>query len=95
MAHKIAVRKKPGTEGKISAGANTEIYLDGKLLAGAYFMKFEVHARKIAKVTIEMYAEVEIDAELELGAPSLITESGKKLAPYKLSSFSPIVSVKE
>ena len=89
-AHKIEVRRRPGSEGTIQTGATTQIYLDGKLLGGAYFFKFEVHARKVAKVTIEMFAEVEIDAEVALNEPAPKDKKGKKLAPFVLSSYSPV-----
>lgn len=89
--HKIEVRRKPGSEGTMMTGATTEIYLDGNRLGGAYFLKFEVHARKVAKVTIEMFAEVLIDdAIVELGEPVLKTSKGKRLAPYVLGTYSPV-----
>lgn len=90
-AHKIEVRRRPGSEGTIMTGATTQIYLDGNLLGGAYFLKFEVHARKVAKVTIEMFAEVLIDdATVELNEPVLKNKKGKKLASYVLSSYGPM-----
>jgi hypothetical protein len=87
--HKIEVRRRPGSEGTLQTGATTQVFLDGKLLAGAYFFKFEVHSRKVAKVTIEMFAEVDVDAEVHLGEPVLKNKKGKKYAPYVLSSYGP------
>ena len=66
MIHKIQVRPRSGAENTITTGANTELYLDGKLLKGARFIKFEVDARKVSKVTIELYAQVELDAVADL-----------------------------
>lgn len=92
-AHKIEVRRRPGSEGTIQTGATTQIYLDGKLLGGATFFKFEVHARKVAKVTIELLGEVEIDADVELGEPQVkptdMTIKGKPVSLYTLSSYGP------
>lgn len=89
--HKIEVRRRPGSEGTVMTGATTQVFLDGKLLVGAYFFKFEVHARKVAKVTIEMFAEVTIDeGTLLLNEPVLKNSKGKPIAPYVLSSFGPV-----
>lgn len=94
--HKVQIRNRPGAEGKLSAGANMEVLLDGKRLGGATFVKFEVSTKKIAKVMIELYAEVEIDANLELGEKTLkeetnlTTSNGKPLARYTISSYSPV-----
>lgn len=63
-AHKITVRKKEGAEGPMT-GANTEILLDGKPLKMATGLKFEVSATSVAKVTIELLADVEIEGEVE------------------------------
>jgi hypothetical protein len=59
--HKIQVRNKPGAKGKITVGANTEVLLDGKPLKGAKSIKIQIQAKKVAKVVIELYAEVEAD----------------------------------
>jgi hypothetical protein len=57
--------KKPG----ITTGANTEVTLDGKPLTNISFLKIEIRARKVAKVMMEMY--VEVDAEIEPGDPTI------------------------
>lgn len=64
--HKVQVRSKPGSEDKLSQGSTTQVLLDGKVLSGARFIKFEVDSRKMAKVTIELYANIELDASLDL-----------------------------
>lgn len=91
---KITVRNREGAEGKISTGANTEVLLDGKRLGSAYFVKFEVHAKKIAKVTIEMYAEIELEANLPLESktkesPRLTNLKGKPIGIHTLSNYEP------
>lgn len=69
--HKIQVRNKPGAEGKLTTGPNVEVLLDGNNLKGASFLKFEVGAKKVAKVLIELYAEIEVDVNVELGEKEL------------------------
>lgn len=92
---KIQVRNRKGAEGKLSVGANMEVLLDGKPLGSANFFKFEVHSRKIAKVTIELYAEVEIDANLPLTLTKVEdtgrkASSGKLVERHTLSSYAPV-----
>ena len=58
---KLEVRnKKPGS---ISVGANTEVYIDGKKLPNLSFIKIEIGARKVAKVTMEMYVDTDVEIE--------------------------------
>lgn len=52
--------KNPGT---VSTGANTEVTLDGKKLPNLSFLKLEFHSRKVTKVTMEMYVDVDIETE--------------------------------
>lgn len=52
--------KNPGT---ISTGANTEVELDGKKLPMLSFLKLEFHSRRVTKVTMEMYVDVDIEVE--------------------------------
>lgn len=94
--NKITIRNRPGAEGKLTVGANTQILFNDQPIGGACFVKFEVHARKVAKVTIEMFAEVEIEANVEelqvvkekdTGA---ITSKGKALVRRTLSSYAPV-----
>lgn len=90
--HHIEVRRRPGSEGTIQTGATTQVFLDGKLLGGAYFFKFEVQARKVAKVTIELYATVDIDADTYLDETveeTDLTIKGKPVAIHTLSNYSP------
>ena len=53
----------------ISTGANTEVTLDGKKLPYLSFLKLEFHSRKVTKVTMEMF--VDIDIEIEAGDASM------------------------
>ena len=61
--HKIEVRQKPDS-GTVMTGANTELLLDGKPIKMVQGFKFEVQAGGVAKVTLEMIAEVGLAAEL-------------------------------
>ena len=58
--------KNPGS---ISTGANTVVELDGKKLPMVHFLKMEFHARRVTKVTMEMY--VDADIEVEPGDPTV------------------------
>jgi len=65
--HKIEVRQKEGSEG-LMTGANTEVFLDGKRLRCVTSLKFEVKAKGIAKLQLEMlgdYAVSGVIGELE------------------------------
>lgn len=93
--NKITIRNRPGTEGHVSKGGNMQVLLDGKPIGGAYFVKFEVHAKKVAKVTIEMYAEVELEADFELEntekeSKDLVDLRGRPVNLYGLQSLFPI-----
>lgn len=64
VPQKLVIRNKaPGT---ISSGANTEVLLDGKPVRGVSFIKVEVKPKKLTKVVLEMYCEVEVEADVEL-----------------------------
>lgn len=94
-AHKIQIRNRKGAEDRISSGANMEVILDGHRLGGASFVKFEVSAKKVAKVLIELYAEVEVEANILLGEPELLkvtglSQNGKPVARYAISSYAPV-----
>ena len=76
--HKIYISNKRGSEGNISTGANTEVSMDGVALRGVKSIKYEVDAKSIGKVTIEMYAQLDIDHDAvttELIGPNF-TEEG-------------------
>lgn len=64
--HKLTIKSKE--PGEVSKGANTEVYLDGKPLKMVRFLKLEFHARRVTKVQLEMFVdldEVEVDTILE------------------------------
>jgi hypothetical protein len=65
--HRIKVTNRPRSKGKVSNGSITLLYLDGKPIHGATSFKYEVDACSIGKVTIELFASVEIDATLPEG----------------------------
>lgn len=81
---KLTVRnKKPGT---ISVGANTEVLLDGKPMGNISFLKIEIKSKKVAKVTMEMYADV----DLELDSIPHIKEKKPEAGPvYELGRYEP------
>jgi hypothetical protein len=86
QVHKLALKNK--TPGSISTGANTLITLDDKPLNGVSFVKIECKARSVAKVTLEMY--VELDAELETMFGNVTPQSitvGDQI--YVLSQYHP------
>lgn len=97
--HKIEVRQKPEMSGNnIQTGASTQVFMDGQLLRGVSFFKFEVKAAGVAKVTMEMFADVDIEVETALPHKELkgtgykkIDVQGKEraLAVYEISSYSP------
>lgn len=84
--HKLTIRNKPGTEGQPTRGMNTDIFLDGKPLRGASFIKFEVGAKKMAKVMIELYAEVEVDATVILGDPAPVDANPTHFVKFRRTS---------
>lgn len=57
----LKIRNK--NPGSISVGANTEVELDGKKLPNLSFLKLEFHSRKVTKVTMEMYVDVDVEIE--------------------------------
>lgn len=56
--HKIEIKQKEGSEGRITTEANSIILLDGAPLKGVKSFNLEINAGEIAKVTLEMYVEV-------------------------------------
>lgn len=88
--NKITVKNKnPGT---ISTGANTVIELNGEPIKYCTFFKMEVKPKSLAKVTIEMYADVEFSGDVELSKREIndntITING---AVYTLSRLEPVI----
>lgn len=62
--HKLTVKNK--NPGSISTGANTQVELDGQPLKGVRFLKIECKPASVVKVTMELYAEVEVEADVAL-----------------------------
>jgi hypothetical protein len=97
---KITVRNRPGAEGQLTVGANTQVLLDGVPIRGASFIKIEIGAKKMAKVNIELFAEVEIEANVELNPPKVKkivgkTTQGKPLAIHTMTNYEPVAIVKK
>jgi hypothetical protein len=59
----IEIRQKKGSKGPM-VGANTEVFMDGKRLAGATKVSFEVEAIGVAKVKVELLGQVVIVGKL-------------------------------
>jgi hypothetical protein len=89
--HKITVRNREGQEDLTTKGTNVQVLLDGEPLKFCKYFKFEVVAGGMARVTLEMYAAVELDivSELEKSEPKPV-EGQDKWAIYELSSPFPI-----
>ena len=76
--------RKPGS---VSTGANTEVLLDGHpIQAGLTFLKVEIKAAKVAKITMEMLAELDIEVE---GEPQLKLKETEEGPAWVLGQFGP------
>jgi hypothetical protein len=87
---KLCIKNRaPGT---ISTGANTEVTLDGQRVPGISFLKLEFKPKNIVKVTMEMYCEVEVEADVQLEqtATNLYEEYKIGEAIYVLSKYETI-----
>jgi hypothetical protein len=91
--HHLVIRPRKGAEGQTSTGANTEVLLDGKVLAGCHFVKFEANARKVTKVQLEIYACVECEANVHLeqqpDEETGMTMKGKNVVLRQIGSYNP------
>ena len=90
---KLSIRNRAGAEDALSVGANMIVLLDGVPVKGCTFVKFEVKAKGLAKVYLEMYATVEVDANVEVQQVGMkdtgFTENGKLVALHQLGNYSP------
>ena len=91
---KLTVRNVPGTEGKLTVGANTEVALNGQVLGNVSFIKIEIGAKRIAKVMMEMFVEVDVEVNLSHLDVMKETDTGyvlknKPLHVHTLSNYSP------
>ena len=89
----LVIQPRRGATG-ISTGANTLVYLDGKRLGSCYSVTYECDAKSIAYVTLKMYAQVTVKANVRLrktAKPTNLVGAGKHLAIYTLSNYSPRV----
>lgn len=90
---KLTIRPKDSSENTISTGANTEILLNGVPLKGVTFIKCEWKAKGVCKVMMEMYAQVDIETNVELStAPSKekIYLSGTAFEVHQIGSLNPV-----
>jgi hypothetical protein len=84
---KLCIKNRaPGT---ISTGANTEVTLDGQPVRGVTFLKIEVKPKNILKVTMEMYCEVEVEADVQLEQTTINPDEEVKIgdAIYVLGKY--------
>ena len=91
--HSIKVRQKPGTEGKLSTGINTEIFLDGMPLRGVSFLKFEFKPSKPTKIQLEVLAHVEeIEGNHEIDTSGMTLESNRDQLAYAHTYFESLLT---
>jgi len=64
--HKLQIKPVVGTEDQFSVGSNTSVWLDGKRLQGVKSVKFDVAAKGVANVLIELVATLEVDVNVDL-----------------------------
>lgn len=83
--HKIRIQNKPGTEDQIGHAGNTTLLLDGTPIKSAQSVKFEVIALGLSKVTIVMYADIAIEANVEV----LAYEQTGKNNQYEIGGLEP------
>jgi hypothetical protein len=89
----LVIQPRRGATG-ISTGANTLVTLDGKRLGSCYSVTYECDAKSIAYVTLKMYAQVTVKANVRLrksARPTNLIAQGKHLAIYTLSNHAPRV----
>ena len=91
---KLSIRNKPGCEGMVSTGANVQVLLDGNKIPMVSFLKIELKPAKVAKVTMELYVELDaevITEELKTVAEegTALTMRGKHVAVRTLSNLEP------
>jgi hypothetical protein len=96
--HKIQIRNKEGSEEMTTKGMNCQVLLDGEPVKFCKSFKFEVEAGGMGLVTMQMYAEVEMDVVSELEKSEsepvgTIESEGKQMNLYTLSSPFPLVAV--
>lgn len=83
---KIEVKNK--APGKLSTGANTEIYIDGKKASMVKSFKYEVNAKGVGIATVEYYADVNIESNV----PELVAEGVllNEENTHQLGNFAPV-----
>jgi hypothetical protein len=91
---KLSVRNRPGSEGQITVGANTLVELNGQPLGNVSFIKIEIGAKRVAKVMMEMFVELDIEVNLSHLDVMKETDTGyvlknKPLAVRTMGNYSP------
>jgi hypothetical protein len=82
---KLKIRNKE--PGRISKGANTIVTLDDVALLTVSFLKIEIKAAKLAKVTMEMYVDLDIELDTEPDIKEVKLRDG---ANYATGQYHPI-----
>lgn len=59
--HKITIQNRKGCENEWSTGNNVEVLIDGKPVDGITDLQLELRPGELARLTIEMMAQVEVD----------------------------------
>ena len=86
--HKVVIRNRE--PGQISKGANTTVLIDGIPIPYVSFIKLEIKAGNVAKLTMDMYVDienVEIDTPLELTHVSSI----EKIKTWVLGHYHTVI----
>jgi hypothetical protein len=92
---KLTIRPRPNAENYVTNGSNVEILLDGQPLPGLFAVHFDLNARETLKVSLEMYVQLDVEANVELqeSDPSPVGKvpgESKIVTKYLLSSYSPV-----
>lgn len=87
----LQIRNRPEARDQLTTGANVEFVLNGQKLPNLTFAKLEFKPRNVAKVTLEMLVEVEVDVQVESLKTTSTKDSGlningKPFALYTLSN---------
>lgn len=92
----LKVRQRTSAQSKVATGANVEIFLDDKKLNNISFLKIDLKAAKVAKVTMEMYVQLDVDLpinemiEQKIASVEGYTMDGKPLAIKTIGNYEPI-----
>lgn len=75
------------SDGNISTGHNTKVFVDGKELLGVTSIEYSLDAWETAKLKIEMVANVDIDLRTQIESPEefkIVNIKGDVIGEVKL-----------